>query len=83
MSRYSINGFIEKTSQRDRNQGFFELENDRLLEINLNGTVWTKTGSMIAYMGEIKFTREGSPFCRLKMSLFLLTRTIFWPLKCL
>jgi uncharacterized protein (AIM24 family) len=59
MSRYSINGFIEKTSQRDRNQGFFELENDRLLEINLNGTVWTKTGSMIAYMGEIKFTREG------------------------
>jgi uncharacterized protein (AIM24 family) len=59
MSRYSINGFIEKTSQRDRNQGFFELENDRVLEINLNGTVWTKTGSMIAYMGEIKFTREG------------------------
>lgn len=59
MSRYSIHGFIEKTSQRDRNQGFFELENDRLLEINLNGTVWTKTGSMIAYMGEIKFTREG------------------------
>lgn len=59
MSRYSLNGFIEKTSQRDRNQGFFELENDRLLEINLNGTVWTKTGSMIAYMGEIRFTREG------------------------
>jgi uncharacterized protein (AIM24 family) len=59
MSRYSISGFIEKTSQRDRNQGFFELENDRLLEINLNGTVWTKTGSMIAYTGEIKFTREG------------------------
>ncbi len=59
MSRYSIDGFIEKTSQRDRNHGFFELENDRLLEINLNGTVWTKTGSMIAYMGEIHFTREG------------------------
>ena len=46
MSRYSINGFIEKTSQRDRNQGFFELENDRLLEINLNGTVWTKENAI-------------------------------------
>jgi uncharacterized protein (AIM24 family) len=59
MSRYSINGFIEKTSQRDLGQGFFELENDRLMEVNLNGTVWTKTGSMVAYMGQVKFEREG------------------------
>jgi uncharacterized protein (AIM24 family) len=35
------------------------LENERLLEVNLNGTIWTKTGSMVAYLGEIKFTREG------------------------
>ena len=29
------------------------------LEINLNGGVWTKMGSMVAYVGNIKFTREG------------------------
>jgi len=59
MSRYDLNSFVEKTAQRDLNQGLFELENERLLEVNLNGTIWTKTGSMVAYLGEIKFTREG------------------------
>ena len=59
MSRYSIQDFIAKTGQKEKGEGFFELESDRLLEINLNGTVWTKTGSMIAYLGGIKFTREG------------------------
>ncbi|MEQ1826749.1 MAG: AIM24 family protein [Pirellula sp.] len=58
MSRHSISGFIEKTSQKDLGQGFFELENDRFLEVNLNGNVWTKTGSMVAYNGQIKFERE-------------------------
>ena len=37
----------------------FELESARLLEINLNGRVWTKLGSMVAYRGQVKFTREG------------------------
>ena len=59
MSRYSIQDFVAKTSQKEKGEGFFELESDRLLEININGTVWTKTGSMIAYLGGIKFTREG------------------------
>jgi uncharacterized protein (AIM24 family) len=27
--------------------------------VNLNGHVWTKTGSMIAHMGGVRFTREG------------------------
>lgn len=59
MSRFSIEEFVEKTTQKDRGAGLFELETDRLLEINLDGTVWTKMGSMIAYRGDIKFTREG------------------------
>ncbi len=59
MSRFDLNSFVQKTSQRDLGQGLFELENDRLLEINLDGTIWTKTGSMVAYLGEMKFTREG------------------------
>ena len=29
------------------------------MELNLNGEMWTKMGSMISYRGNIKFTREG------------------------
>ncbi len=59
MARYSMSEFVEATRQQDRGEGLFELEGDRLLEINLNGMVWTKTGSMVAYLGDIRFTREG------------------------
>lgn len=59
MARYSIDEFVETTKQRDRGEGLFELESERMLEVNLDGRVWTKTGSMIAYAGDIKFTREG------------------------
>ncbi len=59
MARYSLEEFIEQTGQQDRGQGLFELETDRLLEVNLNGTVWMKTGAMVAYRGNVKFTREG------------------------
>lgn len=59
MNRYSIEEFIKNTEQQDKGQGFFELETPRMLEVNLNGLVWAKTGSMIAYNGKIKFEREG------------------------
>jgi len=59
MSRYSIHEFITTTAQKDRAEGLFELESERMLEINLNGLVWTKMGSMVAYRGNVKFTREG------------------------
>ena len=59
MSRFTINEFVEETRQRDQGQGVFELESDRILELNLNGMVWTKMGSMISYRGQVKFTREG------------------------
>ncbi len=58
-SRYSIEEFIQKTLQEDKHQGLFELETPRLLEINLNGQVWAKAGSMVSYRGNIKFEREG------------------------
>ena len=51
--------FVEQTRQRDRGEGLFELESSRMLEINLNGGIWTKMGSMVAYTGDVKFTREG------------------------
>lgn len=59
MARYTIKDFVIATQQKDRGEGLFELEGDRLLEINLDGKVWTKTGSMVAYRGNIKFIREG------------------------
>ncbi|MEM1167334.1 MAG: AIM24 family protein [Planctomycetota bacterium] len=57
--RYSISEFIEQTRQQDRGQGLFELESRQMLEVNLDGLVWMKKGAMIAYVGDIKFEREG------------------------
>lgn len=57
--RYSIDEFVDATSQQDQGQGLFELESPYMLEINLDGLIWTKMGSMVAYLGNIKFTREG------------------------
>lgn len=59
MQRYSLNEFVEKTRQQDQGQGTFELETDRLLEINLAGSILTKMGSMVSYRGDIKFERQG------------------------
>ncbi len=59
MGRYSIKQFVENTGQKDLGQGNFELERDRLLEVNLDGRVWMKKGTMVAYNGDIRFTREG------------------------
>ncbi|WP_424357041.1 AIM24 family protein [Methanocella sp. MCL-LM] len=59
MSRYSLDQFLQETAQKDKGEGLFELENARTLEINLNGLVWMKMGSMIAYKGNVKFEREG------------------------
>ncbi|MGX6443478.1 AIM24 family protein [Neobacillus sp. K501] len=59
MGRYSISEFIKQTEQKDKGEGFFELETPRMLEVNLDGQVWAKAGSMVAYHGQIKFTREG------------------------
>jgi uncharacterized protein (AIM24 family) len=57
--RYSIEDFVARTAQQDQGQGVFELESRYMLEVNLNGHMWTKMGSMVAYVGDIKFTREG------------------------
>jgi uncharacterized protein (AIM24 family) len=59
LSRYSIDEFLKQTEQKDKGEGFFELETPHMLEVNLDGLVWAKAGSMVAYNGEIKFVREG------------------------
>lgn len=59
MNRYSIDEFVNQTQQKDKEEGLFELETSRMLEINLNGQVWAKAGAMVSYRGNIKFEREG------------------------
>ncbi len=59
MTRYTLEDFVATTTQKDLDQGVFELESERMLEVNLNGMIWTKMGSMVAYLGDVRFTREG------------------------
>jgi len=50
---------VEQTGEKDQPGDVFELESDRMLEIHVNGRVWTKLGAAIAYRGDLKFIREG------------------------
>jgi uncharacterized protein (AIM24 family) len=59
VANQSIQEFVSATAQDEQARGMFELENPHLLELNVSGTVWAKLGSMIAYTGAVKFTREG------------------------
>lgn len=58
MQRYTIDEFVSSTRQDSAASEYFQLESDRMLEINLDGEVWTKAGAMVAYVGNIKFERE-------------------------
>ncbi len=57
-SRYTLDEFLKSSAQVNRGHGLFELETERLLELNLDGCVWIKMGAMVAYCGAVKFTRE-------------------------
>lgn len=59
MSNYTIKDFIQATEQDEGANLPFQLENPYLLEVNLNGRVWSKLGAMVAYTGNVRFTREG------------------------
>jgi uncharacterized protein (AIM24 family) len=59
MTRYTIEEFIQATAQDEQANDFFQLESERMLEVNLDSLVWMKAGAMVAYTGQIKFTREG------------------------
>jgi uncharacterized protein (AIM24 family) len=58
MSKYTLAEFIDRTKNKDHGEGLFELENPRFLEVNLDGEIWMKMGAMVAYNGQVKFTRE-------------------------
>lgn len=58
MGKYSLNDFVNHTQQDDNVNEYFDLETERVLEVNLDGEVWSKMGAMISYTGDIKFERE-------------------------
>lgn len=60
MSKFSIEAFVNETKENPQEKDYFELEKPELLEINLNNqAVWTKAGSMVGYVGNINFERQG------------------------
>jgi len=56
---YSVEEFIRAKAQDEEADSFFQMESDHLLEVNLQGKAWAKLGTMIAYVGQVKFSRAG------------------------
>jgi uncharacterized protein (AIM24 family) len=59
-SKYSIQAFLDRTAEKNVGEEIFELENDYLLDVNLNGKVWAKWGAMVAYTGDVTFKKQSS-----------------------
>ena len=57
---HTLQDFVNATAERDRPGDVFELESSRMLEVNVNGRVWSKLGAMVAYRGQVRFNREGA-----------------------
>ncbi len=57
---YSLNEFASKTLHKEVGLQTFELENKYMLDVNLDGKVWGKLGSMVAYTGKVRFKRQSS-----------------------
>jgi uncharacterized protein (AIM24 family) len=54
-----IDQFTRSNAPEEGNEGF-QKENNRLLDIRVDGSVWVKAGSMIGYTGEMTFTGKSS-----------------------
>jgi len=57
---HSIAQFLAATGERDRPGDVFELEGAHMLEVHVDGRIWSKLGAMVAYRGRLKFVREGA-----------------------
>jgi uncharacterized protein (AIM24 family) len=43
----------------------FSLQNERMLKVNLDGEIWARQGSMVAYQGNVDFEYKGAGMKRL------------------
>jgi len=55
----TLQQFFQETAERDQPGDVFELESERMLEVNVKGRIWSKLGAMVAYRGNVTFKREG------------------------
>ena len=60
MCALSLGNFIKKNSPKTELLETFDLENDQILKVDLEGSIWTKFGAMISYTGDVHFKREGT-----------------------
>ena len=56
---YTLRDFLAKTAEADRPGDVFELESSKMLEVKVRARIWSKLGAMVAYKGNLSFTREG------------------------
>ncbi|MBE9598796.1 AIM24 family protein [Pedobacter sp. MC2016-24] len=57
---YTLNEFIQEAAEDPNENDFFELEKPAMLEVNMrNQKIMAKAGSMVSYIGNIDFKREG------------------------
>jgi len=57
---YTLNELIQESAENPNENDFFELEKPAMLEVNLRSQkIMAKAGSMVAYIGNIDFKREG------------------------
>ena len=56
-----IHGSLFNDFKENASQDPFSLQNKKLLKMQMNyGPVWAKTGSMVAYQGDVRFENKGS-----------------------
>ena len=57
----AIHGSLFEDFKENTSQDPFSLQNKKLLKIQMGyGPVWAKTGSMVAYQGDVRFENKGS-----------------------
>ncbi|GAA4424304.1 hypothetical protein GCM10023169_20830 [Georgenia halophila] len=57
----AVHGSLFSDFQETRSQDPFTLQNKKLLKIQMGyGPVWAKSGSMVAYQGDVRFENKGS-----------------------
>lgn len=59
-NEYTLAALIQESAENPNENDFFELEKPAMLEVNLkNQRILAKAGSMVAYIGNIDFKKEG------------------------
>ena len=57
----TIHGSLFQDYKENASSDPFSLQNKKLLKIQMQyGPVWAKTGSMVAYQGDVRFENKGS-----------------------